>query len=170
MLGTMAKIKATDGSPKVQEMMMLTEGQAFPDFSLSDQDGNTITQEDLKGSKSVIYFYPKDDTPGCTTEACGFRDRMQEVPGARVLGVSPDSAKSHRKFADKFGLKFTLLADTEHSLCEACGVWVEKSMYGKTYMGVERTTFLLDENGLITKVFAKVKPQGHAEEVLAALA
>ena len=153
-----------------KEIPLLTEGQAFPQFTLNDQDGNSVTLDELKGAKTVVYFYPKDDTPGCTTEACGFRDRLQDIPGARVIGVSPDNSRSHRKFADKFGLTFTLLADTEHALCEACGVWVEKSMYGKTYMGVERTTFLLDENASIIKVFAKVKPDGHAQEVIAALA
>lgn len=148
---------------------MLTEGQPFPTFSLQDQDGNVVSSDVLKGEKSVIYFYPKDDTSGCTVEACGFQERLSDIPGARVFGVSPDGVKSHRKFADKFDLKFTLLADTEHSLAEAVGVWVEKSMYGKKYMGIERTTFVLDANGVVTKVFNKVKPQGHAEEVLAAL-
>jgi thioredoxin-dependent peroxiredoxin len=148
---------------------MLTAGQPFPAFSLLDQDGNTVSSDVLKGEKSVIYFYPKDDTSGCTVEACGFQERLQEIPGARVFGVSPDGVKSHRKFADKFQLQFTLLADTEHALAEACGVWVEKSMYGKKYMGIERTTFVLDANGVVTHVFNKVKPQGHAAEVLAAL-
>jgi thioredoxin-dependent peroxiredoxin len=151
------------------EREVLTEGSPFPIFSLLDQDGNSVTNEALLGKKSVIYFYPKDDTSGCTVEACGFQERLSDIPGAAVFGVSPDNTKSHRKFADKFGLKFTLLADTEKSLAEACGVWVEKSMYGKKYMGVERTTFVLDEKGTVTKVFIKVKPTGHAAEVIAVL-
>lgn len=148
---------------------MLEAGQSFPDFSLTDQNGETVTLDSLKGSKTIVYFYPKDDTPGCTVEACEFRDNLPKFRGAKVIGVSPDSAKSHTKFIGKFNLNFTLLADTDKALCEACGVWVEKSMYGKKYMGVERTTFLLDENGIVEKVWSKVKPQGHAEEVLAAL-
>ncbi|RYG35816.1 thioredoxin-dependent thiol peroxidase [bacterium] len=144
-------------------------GQPFPSFSLSDQDGNVLSLDDLRGERAVIYFYPKDDTSGCTTQACGLQERLADIPGARVIGVSPDSVKSHRKFADKFNLTFTLLADTEKTLCEACGVWVEKSMYGKKYMGVARTTFLLDENGNITKVFEKVKPETHTADVIAAL-
>jgi len=148
---------------------MLQTGQPFPEFSLSDQDGKTITLDDLKGSKTIVYFYPKDDTSGCTVEACEFRDSMPRFEGAKVIGVSPDSAISHTKFIKKFDLNFTLLADTDKHLADACGVWVEKSMYGKTYMGVARTTFLLDENGIVVKVWEKVKPQGHAAEVLAAL-
>ncbi|HWA82549.1 MAG TPA: thioredoxin-dependent thiol peroxidase [Fimbriimonadaceae bacterium] len=148
---------------------MLKEGDSFPEFSLSDQDGKTVTNADLKGHKSVIYFYPKDDTPGCTVEACEFRDAAPSYPGAKVYGVSPDSAKSHTKFIKKFDLNFPLLADTEHKLAEACGIWVEKSMYGRTYMGVERTTYLLDEEGRVTKIWRKVTPKGHAEEVRAAL-
>jgi thioredoxin-dependent peroxiredoxin len=148
---------------------VLTAGSPFPQFSLLDQDGNTVTNEALKGKPSVIYFYPKDDTSGCTVEACGFQERLSDIPGAAVFGVSPDNSKSHRKFADKFGLQFTLLADTEKALAEACGVWVEKSMYGKKYMGVERTTYVVDANGIVKKVFAKVKPAGHAAEVIAAL-
>lgn len=149
---------------------MLEVGQPFPPFSLLDQDGHTLALDDLKGERTVIYFYPKDDTSGCTTQACGLQERLADVPGARVIGVSPDSPKSHRKFADKFGLTFTLLADTEKALSQACGVWVEKSMYGKKYMGVARTTFLLDENGVVTHFFEKVKPETHAADVIAALA
>ncbi len=148
---------------------MIEEGVPFPDFSLPDQDGNLVTLADLKGGKAIIYFYPKDDTPGCTVEACEFRDSAPNIPGARVIGVSPDSTKAHRKFIDKFSLNFTLLADTEQALSSAAGVWVEKSMYGKKYMGVDRTTFVLDETGTVLKVFRKVKPQGHAQEVLAAI-
>jgi peroxiredoxin Q/BCP len=147
---------------------MLTVGQKFPDFSLQDQDGNTHTLESLKGKAFVVYFYPKDDTPGCTTEACEFRDAQPQFEGVRVFGVSPDSVKSHKKFAEKFGLNFPLLADTDKHLAEACGVWVEKSMYGKTYMGVARTTFLVDANGLVQHVWEKVTPKAHAADVLSA--
>lgn len=148
---------------------MLNEGSPFPRFSLQNQDGNLITNTALAGQKTVVYFYPKDDTSGCTVEACGFQEKLPTIPNAKVIGVSPDGVKSHRKFADKFSLSFDLLADTDHALAEACGVWVEKSMYGKKYMGIERTTFVIDENGIVTKVFTKVKPAGHAEEVIAAL-
>lgn len=148
---------------------MIDAGQAFPDFSLQDQSGATISLGALRGKPVVIYFYPKDDTSGCTAEACGFRDRLPDIPGATVLGVSPDDIKSHKKFAEKFGLNFSLLADTDHSLAEAVGVWVEKSMYGKKYMGIERTTFLLDGDGKVTRVWRKVKPAEHAAEVVEAL-
>jgi len=147
---------------------MLNEGDPFPEFSLQDQAGKTVTNEDLKGQKTVVYFYPKDDTPGCTVEACEFRD--SPYTGARVIGVSPDSPKSHTKFIAKFNLNFTLLADVEHKLAEACGIWIEKSMYGKSYMGVERTTFLVGEDGSVVKIWRKVTPKGHAEEVAGALA
>jgi len=145
-------------------------GLYVPDFSLLDQDGSTVTLADLKGSKTIVYFYPKDDTPGCTVEACAFRDNLPRFTGAKVYGVSPDGFRSHKKFAGKFSLTFPLLADEKHALSEACGVWVEKSMLGRKYMGVERTTFLLDTDGTVQRVWQKVKPQGHAEEVLAALA
>lgn len=148
---------------------MLDVGQPFPNFTLPDQDGRPVSRADLLGAPTVIYFYPKDDTPGCTQEACEFRDLMPRFEGVRVVGVSPDSAKSHRKFADKFGLRFTLLADTSHELADACGVWVEKSMYGRTSMGVERSTFLLDAEGTVRQVWRKVKAAGHAEAVRAAL-
>jgi thioredoxin-dependent peroxiredoxin len=150
-------------------MPSIEEGQPFPSFSLSDQHGNLITNETLKGKKAVIYFYPKDDTPGCTTEACAFQEKLADFADATVLGVSPDDVKSHKKFADKFGLNFSLLADTEKSLSEATGTWVEKSMYGKKYMGVDRVTFLLDSEGIVRKVFPKVMPAGHSAEVRAAL-
>lgn len=148
---------------------MITEGQPFPNFSVLDQSGKTVTLDDLKGSQAIVFFYPKDDTSGCTIEACEFRDTMPEFEGAKVVGVSPDSAKSHIKFINKFNLNYDLLADTEKTLAEACGVWVEKSMYGKKYMGVERTTYLLDADGTVVKIWRKVKPQGHAAEVLAEL-
>jgi peroxiredoxin Q/BCP len=144
---------------------MLTVGAQFPDFSLSDQDGTTVTQDNLKGSKSVVYFYPKDDTPGCTVEACDFQSHLEAVSGAKVFGVSPDPAKKHKKFAEKFNLQFPLLADTEKELIQACGLWNEKSFMGKKYMGTDRTTYILDENGTIIKIYEKVKPLGHAKEV-----
>ena len=150
-------------------MPSIEEGQPFPAFSLSDQHGQTITNETISGKPAVIYFYPKDDTPGCTTEACGFQEQLADFENATVLGVSPDDVKSHLKFATKFGLKFSLLADTEKALAEATGTWIEKSMYGKKYMGVDRVTFVLDGAGTVRKVFAKVKPAGHAAEVRAAL-
>ena len=127
--------------------------------------------KDLKGKNVVLYFYPKDDTPGCTVEACSFRDSFSEIKkmGAVVLGVSPDSAASHDKFIAKFHLPFTLLADEDKKICQAYGVWMEKSMYGKKYMGVARTTFIIDKNGTIAKVFEKVKPEEHSAEVIEVL-
>lgn len=150
---------------------MVQPGDQAPDFSLPADDGSTVRLADLRGRKVVLYFYPKDDTPGCTTEACEFRDALPRIDadGAVVLGVSPDSVDSHRKFRNKYDLNFRLLADTDHAVAEAYGVWKEKTMYGRTFWGVERTTFIIDENGRIAKVFGKVKPAGHAEEVLAAL-
>lgn len=149
---------------------MIEEGSSFPDFSLADESGQTVSLKDLAGQKAVIYFYPKDDTTGCTAEACEFRDLMPSIKGARIVGVSPDDTKSHRKFANKYSLNFTLLADADHKLADKLGIWVEKSMYGKKFMGVERTTFLLDENGKVIKIWRKVKPQGHAAEVQKAIA
>ncbi len=146
---------------------MLKSGMTFPEFSLPDQDGATVTLDDLKGGRTIVYFYPKDDTPGCTAEACGINESLPNFAGARVFGVSPDSPKSHKKFADKHGLRFTLLADTEHTLAEACGVWAEKQMMGKKYMGVARTTYLLDENGVVLHAWDKVNPKGHEKEILA---
>jgi len=144
---------------------MINEGEQFPEFSLPDQNGEVVTFDILKGKELVFYFYPKDDTTGCTIEACEFRDILPSIPNATVIGVSPDNSRSHRKFADKYNLSFTLLADTNQELCRAVGVWVEKSMYGKKYMGVERTTIIVDASGNVAKVFNKVKPQGHASEV-----
>lgn len=131
----------------------------FPKFSLLDQDGANVTLDDLKGGKTIVYFYPKDDTPGCTAEACGINESLPDFAGALIYGVSPDSPESHRSFADKYGLHFTLLADTEHALAEACGVWAE----GRT----QRTTFLIDENGVILHVWENVNPKGHEKEILA---
>jgi peroxiredoxin Q/BCP len=150
---------------------MLKEGAKAPAFSLPSDDGGTVALEDLKGTKVVLYFYPKDDTSGCTAEACEFRDSWAAVKkkGAVVLGVSPDGVKSHGKFREKYDLPFPLLADEDHAVAEAYGAWGEKSMYGRKYFGILRTTFVIDEAGRVAKVFEKVKPKGHAAEVLAAL-
>ena len=150
---------------------MLSTGVKAPDFSLPADDGTTVTLAGLKGRKVVLYFYPKDDTSGCTKEACGFRDTWKDVQraGAVVLGVSPDDIASHKKFKHKYSLPFPLLADTDHSVAAAYGAWGEKSMYGKRYMGILRTTFVIDGDGRISRVFEKVKAEGHAAEVLAAL-
>jgi peroxiredoxin Q/BCP len=151
---------------------MIETGQQAPDFTLQDQDGNDVALHDLRGKRVVLYFYPKADTPGCTTQACGIRDRGSEYDavGATVLGVSPDPVKAVKKFHDKQSLNFTLLADQDHAVCEQYGVWVEKSMYGKTYMGAQRATFLIDEEGVVRHVIPKASPKTHDDEVLAALA
>jgi peroxiredoxin Q/BCP len=150
---------------------MIETGNQAPSFSLPDQTGETIRLENFKGKWVVLYFYPKDDTSGCTAEACSFRDNMGVLQSEDVvvLGVSPDDVKSHKKFAEKYQLNFPLLADTDHSVCEAYGVWQEKSMYGKKYWGVARTTFIIDGEGIVRKVFEKVKPESHADEVLQAI-
>ena len=150
---------------------MLREGKPAPEFSLVSENGDLVTLSSLKGSPVVLYFYPKDDTPGCTAQACGIRDAWSEFEdrGAVVLGVSPDSESSHVKFKEKYGLPFTLLADPDHETAEAYGVWVEKKNYGKTYMGVERSTFVIDADGNLVKVMHRVKPDTHAADVLAAL-
>ena len=150
------------------------KGDPAPDFTLSSDAGGDVTLSSLRGKKVVLYFYPKDDTPGCTTQACDLRDAMPRFEGldAVVLGVSPDSVASHRKFRDKFGLNFPLLADEDHRVAEAYGVWKEKSMYGRTFMGIERSTFLIDEDGVVIEAWRKVTPKGHADalaEVLAGL-
>jgi len=152
--------------------LMLKEGTTAPAFKTTDQSGETVSLKDLRGQKVVLYFYPKDDTPGCTKEACSFRDAFAKFKkhGITVLGVSPDSEASHQKFITKYKLPFTLLADTDRSIAEAYGVWGEKKFMGRTYMGVHRTTFLIDEKGKIKKVFEKVKPEDHASEVLEAFA
>lgn len=150
---------------------MLSEGDKAPDFSLPDQNGEQVKLSDLRGETVVLYFYPRADTPGCTTQACGIRDRRADYAeaGARVLGVSPDEVKAIDKFAGKYDLDFTLLADADHSVAEKYGAWVEKSMYGKKYMGVQRATFIVGPEGKIAKVFPKVSPKTHDDLVLKAL-
>jgi thioredoxin-dependent peroxiredoxin len=150
---------------------MLKVGDKAPDFSLEDAEGKRHGLDDFKGKKLVLYFYPKDDTPGCTTEACGFRDLYAEIAekGAAVAGVSPDTGNSHRAFRDKFSLPFILLADPEKKAIEAYGAWGEKKMGGKTFQGVVRTTYVIDEGGGIVRIFPKVDPKGHAAEILALL-
>ncbi len=151
---------------------MVEEGSPAPDFTLGTDTGDTISLSSLRGSHVVLYFYPKDGTSGCTTQACGIRDAWAdfEATGAVVLGVSPDSEASHVKFRAKHDLPFTLLADPDHAVAEAYGVWVEKSMYGKTYMGVERSTFVIGPDGTVVRALRKVKPTEHAAQVLEVLA
>jgi peroxiredoxin Q/BCP len=150
---------------------MIAEGRRAPDFTLENQDGQKVRLSDLRGRPVVLYFYPRDNTPGCTTEACAFRDAREDyaAAGAHVIGVSPDTVAAHRKFADKFKLPFTLLADPEKKACTAYGVWKEKKLYGKTSMGVERTTVVIDASGTIRKMFPKVKVAGHSDQVLEAI-
>jgi peroxiredoxin Q/BCP len=150
---------------------MIQPGETAPDFELPDQDGNPVRLSDLRGGKVVLYFYPKADTPGCTTQACGVRDHLPDYTkaGATVLGVSPDPVKAIKKFHDGQELNFTLLADEDHAVCEAYGVGVEKSMYGRTYWGAQRSTFVIGEDGVVTNVVEKVSPKTHDEEVLGAL-
>ena len=149
----------------------IKEGAKAPNFTLPANNGEIINLQELKGKNIVVYFYPKDDTPGCTVEACGFRDSFKEIKklDTIILGVSPDNAASHEKFIKKFNLPFLLLADTEKKMCQDYGVWVEKSMYGKKYMGVARTTVIINKEGSIAKIFEKVKPEGHNEEVIEVL-
>ncbi len=151
---------------------MIEQGGAAPDFTLPDQNGDEVTLSELRGSPLVLYFYPRADTPGCTTQACGVRDHGADYSsaGARVLGISPDSVADVKKFADKHSLDFTLLADSDHSVAELYGTWVEKSMYGKKFMGVQRATFIIDARGRVAKVLPKVQPKKHDAEVLEALA
>ncbi len=151
---------------------MIEEGKPAPDFELTSDSGEQVSLESLRGKPVVLYFYPKDDTPGCTAQATGIRDAWGEFEraGAVVLGVSPDSEASHVKFREKYELPFTLLADHDHKVAEEYGVWGEKSMYGKTYMGVERSTFVIDAEGNVAKVMRRVKPDTHADDVLAVLA
>ena len=147
------------------------EGQKAPAFTLTADDGKKVKLSDQKGSPVVLYFYPKDDTPGCTKEACAFRDRQAELQalGAKVFGVSPDTVESHVHFRDKFTLNFPLLADPDHAVAEEYGAWREKNMYGKKSMGIQRSTFLIDASGKIAKVWKKVQVEGHDQEVIDAL-
>ena len=151
--------------------MPIPAGSQAPDFSLPDENGELRHLSDYRGKVVVLYFYPKDDTPGCTTEACGFRDQYQdyEKAGVSVIGVSPDDVKKHQKFKTKYNLPFTLLADTDHTVCELYGVWGRKKFMGKEYDGVFRTTFLIGKDGTILRVFENVKPEGHSQEILKVL-
>ena len=148
--------------------MGLQTGDLAPEFSSKDQNGKGVNLSDFKGKKVILYFYPKDDTPGCTAQACNLRDNYDALlnKGYQVLGVSVDDEKSHVKFIKKFDLPFPLLADTDHSIVEAYDVWVEKSMYGRTYMGTARTTFVIDENGIIEEVIEKVDTKNHTDQIL----
>ena len=150
---------------------MVREGDEAPDFTLRSDAGDDVTLSSLRGKPVVLYFYPKDDTPGCTTQACGIRDAWGEFEraGAVVLGVSPDDERSHVKFREKYDLPFTLLADTDHEVADRYGVWGEKAYMGRKYMGVSRSTFVIDAAGAVKKVFPSVKPATHADDVLAAL-
>ena len=151
---------------------MVEEGKPAPEFSLTSDSGETVNLSDLRGKQVVLYFYPKDDTPGCTTQACGIRDVYGEFEraGAVVLGVSPDSEKSHAKFKEKYGLPFTLLADRDHAVAEQYGVWQEKKYMGRTYMGIVRSTFVIGADGNVKRAMHNVKPATHADDVLEALA
>jgi thioredoxin-dependent peroxiredoxin len=150
---------------------MIETGTDAPDFELPNQDGEPVSLDTYRGKWVVLYFYPRADTPGCTTQACSIRDRGADYAdvGAVVLGVSPDKPAALRKFADKYGLPFTLLGDADHSVAESYGTWVEKKNYGKTYMGIQRSTFLIDPDGVVRHVFPRVKPDTHDEKVLGAL-
>ena len=155
-----------------KERTLIQIGATAPDFELPDHDGRPVRLSSLRGGYVVVYFYPKADTPGCTTQACSIRDRGDEyaAAGATVLGISPDSVAKVKKFHDKRDLNFTLLADADHAVCERYGVWGEKSMYGKTYMGAQRSTFLVDADGTIAHVIPKASPKTHDDVVLAAIA
>ena len=150
---------------------MIEEGKPAPDFELSSDSGETVNLSDFRGRPVVLYFYPKDDTPGCTTEACEFRDAydVYRERGAEVIGVSPDTVASHEKFKSKYQLPFTLLADPDHEVAEKYGVWGERKYAGKTYMGINRSTFVIDPDGKVARAMLGIKPAGHAEEVLNAL-
>ena len=150
---------------------MIAQGQQAPDFTLPDQEGDPVSLSDFRGKPVVLYFYPKADTPGCTTQACGIRDHRADydAAGAIVLGVSPDPVKAVKKFADKQSLNFCLLADEDHAVCDTYGVWAEKSMYGKTYWGAMRSTFIIDPDGTVAHVIPKASPKTHDDEVLKAL-
>jgi peroxiredoxin Q/BCP len=147
---------------------LVDEGQIAPDFTLQADEGNPVSLRNFRGKKIVLYFYPKDETPGCTTEALGFKEAVEdfEKEGAVILGVSKDSIVSHRKFKEKHSLPFILLSDPEAEVLRLYGVWKQKSLYGRSFMGTERTTFLIDEKGLVKKVYCKVKPKDHAQTCL----
>jgi len=149
---------------------MVAEGSKAPAFSGKDQDGNTVSLKDFKGKKVVLYFYPEDDTPTCTVQACNLRDNfgMLKKAGLEVLGISPNDEKDHKKFQQKFSLPFSLVADPKHTIIDKYGVWGEKQLYGRKYMGLFRTTFLIDEKGVIKKIFTRPKNKAHAEEILKA--
>ncbi len=149
----------------------IDEGQPAPDFTLTADDGSTVRLSDLKGTPVVLYFYPRDNTPGCTKEACAFRDRKSEIDahGAVLLGISPDTAESHVKFKSKFDLNFRLLADPDHQVAEQYGAWREKNLYGKKSFGIQRSTYLLDADGNVAKVWRRVQVNGHDDQVLEAL-
>ena len=151
---------------------MVSEGKPAPEFTLEDDAGETVSLSDFRGKPVVLYFYPKDDTPGCTAQACGIRDAYGEFEqaGAVVLGVSPDKVSKHVKFKEKYDLPFTLLADPEHEVAERYGVWGEKKYMGRSYMGVNRTTFLIAPDGTVAEIMENVKPDSHADDVLASLA
>ena len=150
---------------------MLSDGDPAPDFTLTSDSGEPVTLSELRGRPVILYFYPKDDTPGCTTQACGLQDISQELRkrGAVVLGVSRDDEASHRRFKEKYGLQFTLLSDPDASVADRYGVWVERAQYGKKSMGINRSTFVIDADGTVAKALYGVKPDGHADKVLAAL-
>ena len=150
---------------------MVEEGKPAPDFELTSDEGQTVRLSELRGQPVVVYFYPRDDTPGCTAQACGIRDNYEAFGerGAVVLGISPDDESSHVKFKQKYGLPFTLLADPDHRVADDYGVWGERSMYGKTYHGIERSTFVIDAEGNVAKIMRRVKPDTHAQQVLEAL-
>jgi peroxiredoxin Q/BCP len=173
-----AKPKEVGGQPRTLSDVKVSNQEAnlrakkAPEFTLPDQDGNKVSLSDLRKRGSlVLYFYPKDMTPGCTNEACAFRDKLDQIraAGAQVVGVSADSPASHRKFAEKFALNFPLLSDSDHQVAKAYGVYKRKSLYGREVMGIERTTFIIAKDGTVTRVFPKVKVNGHVDEVLAAL-
>jgi len=165
------KTKATKTAKtgnRAAKAIELKVGQKAPDFTLPSDTGEKVSLKDFRGKKVVLYFYPKDDTPGCTKEACSFRDNIDRIfqKGAVVIGISADSVESHKKFKEKYNLNFPLLSDEKHKVLEKYGVWKERSLYGKKFMGTERTTFIIDENGKIARIFRKVKVDGHTDEVL----